>query len=47
VRLQLATVGLDELAEGLAIACLGTGEGCLDHRAVILPPGRLAAASRK
>ena len=42
MRLQLATVGLDELAEGLAIACLGPAEGCLDHRAVILsfrPPG--------
>ena len=38
VRLQFAAVGLDEFAEGLAIAGPGPGEDCLDHRAVILPP---------
>lgn len=46
MRLQFAAVGLDELAEGLAIAGPGPGEGCLD-RAVILPPDRLATASRR
>jgi hypothetical protein len=36
VRLQLALVGLDELAEGLAIAGLGSGEGCLGHGGTVL-----------
>jgi hypothetical protein len=31
VRQQFAPVGVDELAEGLAIPGLGTGEGCLGH----------------
>jgi len=31
VRLQFAAVGADELAEGLTVAGLGTGEGCLSH----------------
>jgi hypothetical protein len=36
VRLQFAAVGLEELAEGLAIAGPDPGEDCPDHRAVIL-----------
>jgi hypothetical protein len=31
VRLQLAAVRIDELAEGLTVAGLGPGEGCLGH----------------
>jgi len=45
VRLQFAAVGLDEFAEGLAIAGPGPGPGedCPDHRAVILPADRMRA----
>jgi len=43
VRLQFAAVGLDELAEGLAIAGPDPGEDCPDHRAVILPADRMRA----
>ena len=45
VRQQLPPVGGDELAEGLAIAGLGAGEGCLGHGGAVLSAGRLDDAS--